>query len=62
MSNTAAVLASAWQNRWEEASAAFRRAEAAPGLFRPEYVATLHEEALRAQKQYQFWLRHGGRR
>lgn len=62
MSNTATVLASAWRHRWEAASAAFRQAQAAPGLFEPAYVATLEDEALRAQKQYQFWLRYGGRR
>lgn len=62
MSNTPTVLAAAWRDRWEAASAAFRRAQAAPGLFRPEHVATLHDEAIRAQKQYQFWTTHGARR
>lgn len=56
MMTAAHSLASAWTERYTAAATALQRAENAPGLFEPEHVAHLRDEAERAERQCRFWL------
>lgn len=54
--STPANLAAAWSDRVDAAIATLQHAESAPGLFRPEYVEQLRDEANRANQQHRFWI------
>lgn len=53
--STPSIIAAAWADRFDAAVATLQHAESAPGLFRPEYVEQLRDEARRADYQRRFW-------
>lgn len=54
--STPSIIAAAWADRCDAAVATLQHAESAPGLFRPEYVEQLRDEANRANQQHRFWI------
>lgn len=50
------TLCEAWAGRYERAAETLQHAEAAPALFKPEYVEELQADAAKAGAEYRYWL------